>query len=203
MEFFLLPVQVRWSDMDPNFHLRHSVYYDWGALCRVEFLYKYELTADVMMNLQFGPILFREECVFKKEIRMGDVITIDVQLLKIRPDFSRWSIQHNIRKNGDETAAILTVDGAWMDVLQRKLTVPPDTVQHVFEKMSVGVGPYFRERQRSPAFTDRVRRRSGEAIKVLPPVGTYKCHIRLASQVALPSAVVIVVRGDDDVGCAL
>ena len=88
-----------------------------------------------MVKHHFGPILFREECVFKKEIRMGDVITIDVQLLKTRPDFSRWSIQHNIRKNGDETAAILTVDGAWMDVLQRKLTVPPDTVKHVFENM--------------------------------------------------------------------
>lgn len=66
---------------------------------------------------------------------MGDVISIDVQLLKTRDDFSRWSIQHYIRKNGDETAAIITVDGAWMDVVQRKLTVPPDAVKHVFEKM--------------------------------------------------------------------
>jgi acyl-CoA thioester hydrolase len=88
-----------------------------------------------MAKNHFGPILFREECVFKKEIRMGDVITIDAQLLKTRPDFSRWTIQHNIMKNGDETAAIITVDGAWMDVVQRKLTVPPDTVKHVYENM--------------------------------------------------------------------
>jgi acyl-CoA thioester hydrolase len=38
-------------------------------------------------------------------------------------------------KNGDETAAIITVDGAWIDVVQRKLTIPPDKVTHVFEKM--------------------------------------------------------------------
>ena len=44
-------------------------------------------------------------------------------------------IQHRIIKNGTEVAAIITVDGAWMDVVQRKLTVPPDTVKHVFEKM--------------------------------------------------------------------
>jgi acyl-CoA thioester hydrolase len=136
MEFFLLPVQVRWSDMDPNFHLRHSVYYDWGALCRVEFLYKYELTADVMMNLQFGPILFREECVFRKEIRLGDTVTINLELLKSRKDYSRWTIQHIIKKNED-ISAILTVDGAWLDTVKRKLFIPPQQVIHVFEQMPV------------------------------------------------------------------
>ena len=136
MEFFLLPVQVRWSDMDPNFHLRHSVYYDWGALCRVEFLYKYELTADVMMNLQSGPILFREECVFRKEIRLGDTVTINLELLKSRKDYSRWTIQHTIKKNED-ISAILTVDGAWLDTVKRKLFIPPQQVIHVFEQMPV------------------------------------------------------------------
>ncbi len=66
---------------------------------------------------------------------MGEQINIDVQLLKTRPDHSRWSIQHRITKNGDEIAAIITVDGAWMDVVQAQLTVPPETAMHVFEKM--------------------------------------------------------------------
>jgi acyl-CoA thioester hydrolase len=134
MESFIIPVQVRWSDMDPNFHLRHSVYYDWGALCRVEFLYKHELTADVMMKLQFGPILFKEECVFRKEIRLGDNVTINLQLLKSRKDYSRWTIQHTIKKSED-ISAILTVDGAWLDTMKRKLAIPPQQVIHVFGQM--------------------------------------------------------------------
>ena len=73
MQNFSRPVQIRWSDLDPNFHLRHSVYYDWGALCRIEFLYQFGLTTDIMQQLNFGPILFREECVFKKEIKMGGI----------------------------------------------------------------------------------------------------------------------------------
>jgi len=136
MEIFLLPVQVRWSDMDPNFHLRHSVYYDWGALCRIEFLYKYELTADVMVKLEFGPILFREECVFRKEIRFGDNVVINLELLKSRKDYSRWTILHTIKKN-DDLSAILTVDGAWLDTVKRKLAVPPQQVVHVFGQMPV------------------------------------------------------------------
>jgi acyl-CoA thioester hydrolase len=135
MNSYIKPIEIRWSDLDPNFHLRHSVYYDFGAYIRFSFLEEHGLTSSFMVKHQFGPILFREECVFKREIRKDNVITIDVQLLKSRPDHSRWTIQHRIIKNGDEIAAIITVDGAWMDVVQRKLTVPPDTVKHVFEKM--------------------------------------------------------------------
>ena len=72
MEDFVMPIQVRWSDLDPNFHLRHSVYYDWGAVCRVEYLNKAGLTLQRMQQLQIGLILFREECVFRREVRMGD-----------------------------------------------------------------------------------------------------------------------------------
>jgi acyl-CoA thioester hydrolase len=69
MEKFSKPVQLRWSDMDPNFHIRHSVYYDWGAMCRIDFLTQYGLTPAVMQQYSFGPIIFREECVFRKEIK--------------------------------------------------------------------------------------------------------------------------------------
>lgn len=135
MKEFIKEIQVRWSDLDPNFHLRHSVYYDWGAFCRIEFLIRHRLTAEVMEKLHFGPILFREECVFRKEIRLNDPVSMDLQLLKGKRDYSRWSIQHTIFKNENSTAAILTVDGAWMDTVKRKLITPPQEVLHVFDNM--------------------------------------------------------------------
>ncbi|NML21045.1 thioesterase [Pseudoflavitalea sp. G-6-1-2] len=135
MSAFLKPLEVRWSDLDPNFHLRHSVYYDYGAYARISFLEEHGLTAAFMAANQIGPILFREECVFRKEIRLGDTITIDLELLAAREDQSRWSIRHNILKNGDTVAAILTVEGAWMDVAKRKLTAPPEKVLEVFNNM--------------------------------------------------------------------
>lgn len=140
MNDFSRLIQIRWSDLDPNFHLRHSVYYDWGAFCRVEFLNAYGLTADVMQKLQFGPILFKEECVFRKEIKLGDEIKMNLQLIRARKDFSRWSIQHQIVKNGDVLCAVLTVDGAWMNIVQRKLTSPPEQVHEVFSKMPLAEG---------------------------------------------------------------
>jgi acyl-CoA thioester hydrolase len=135
MSSYIKTVEVRWSDLDPNFHLRHSVYYDYGAYCRIAFLDAHGLTVGFMAQNALGPILFREECVFRKEIKLGDVVTIDLQLLKAREDQSRWSIQHHIYKNTDTLAAVVTVEGAWMNTQLRKLTAPPEQILHVFNNM--------------------------------------------------------------------
>ena len=128
-------VQIRWSDLDPNFHLRHSVYYDWGAYCRVSFLNEHGLTAKAMQQLKIGPILFREEAVFRKEILSGDVVEINLMLTKAKGDFSRWSIEHQVVKDNGVLCAVLTVDGAWIDVEARKLTTPPKEAFEVFAAM--------------------------------------------------------------------
>jgi acyl-CoA thioester hydrolase len=135
MKEFSRVIQLRWSDLDPNFHIRHSVYYDWGAFVRVEFLNEHGLTSQVMQELKFGPILFREECIFRREIRSGEEIKMNLQLLRSKKDFSRWSIQHQITKADGTLCAAITVDGAWMDVVRRKLSSPPEKVHEVFDEM--------------------------------------------------------------------
>ena len=135
LKTFVKPVDIRWADLDPNFHLRHSVYYDYGAYCRIRFFEEFGLSNKVMQEMKFGPILFREEAVFRKEIRMGDELTIDLEVTKSRKDYSRWSIRHQLVKNGDNLAAILTVDGAWINTEMRKLASPPSALGEVFAKM--------------------------------------------------------------------
>lgn len=135
MNEYISRMQIRWADLDPNFHLRHSVYYDWGALCRMEYLNTAGITLNVMQRLGIGPILFREECVFRKEIKLEDEVFISLKLLRSRKDFSRWSFEHKIVKNVNTVAATLTVDGAWMDTVQRTLTVPPELILNVFEQI--------------------------------------------------------------------
>ena len=135
MKEFIKEMQVRWSDLDINGHLRHSVYYDWGTFCRVQFLNAHKLTLDAMIKLNISPILFREECVFRKEIFLNDKVTVNLELLNAKKNFSRWTIQHTIFKNADIVSAILTVDGAWIDITKRKLAVPTDEVANVFNLM--------------------------------------------------------------------
>ena len=129
------PVQIRWSDLDPNFHLRHSVYYDWGAYSRILFFNTNGLTGDVLRQLNIGPIIFREECVFRKEIRFEDEITVDLQVTKAKKDFSRWSVRHHIMKNKEVLAATLTLDLAWINTIERKLAIPPQQVIAAIDSM--------------------------------------------------------------------
>jgi acyl-CoA thioester hydrolase len=119
--------------MDPNIHMRHSVYYDLGAQCRLQFLYQNGITAQFMHEHHIGVILMREECLFKREIHLGDRLVVNLRLLSATRDYSRWSMQNQLIKNGDVLAAVITVDGAWMDIRKRKLAAPPPEVCKAFE----------------------------------------------------------------------
>ncbi len=134
MNQYSKPVEIRWSDLDPNFHVRHSVYYDMGAYVRMSFLMEYGLGAAVLQQHQIGPILFREECLFKREIKFGDQLSINLWLKQCSPSYSRWTIEHEILINNETIAAIITVDGAWMDIVKRRLTIPETLVTPTFEQ---------------------------------------------------------------------
>ena len=132
METFSRTIQIRWSDMDANRHLRHSAYYDYAAAMRIMVLSDSGLTLKKLEEFEIGPILFREEAIFKREIRLDDRITVDVVLVKSTADFSRWSLRHQFIKEDGTLAAIVNIDGAWLDLIKRKLVVPHEMVQRIF-----------------------------------------------------------------------
>lgn len=96
-----------------------------AAMVRNGYLEENGLTLNVLKEQHFGPVIFREECVFRKEIMAHDEISIRIEVIKLRKDFSRWSIRNLFLKEDGTLAAILTVEGAWMDTRERKLTAPP------------------------------------------------------------------------------
>jgi acyl-CoA thioester hydrolase len=131
---FSIKVQIRWADIDANRHLRHSAYYDYGATIRMKFLLEGGLTSEKFEELKVGPVLFREEAIFKREVKLEDHITVDAVLTKATADFSRWSLRHNFIKEDGSLAAIVSVDAAWMDIVKRKLTVPNALIQEIFSR---------------------------------------------------------------------
>ncbi len=135
MDAFIKNIEVRWADLDPNFHVRHSAYYDYGASVRIDFLQQNGITLQLMKEKSFGLVIFREECVFKRELSIDDKIAIDLTLVKATEDYARWTLRHHIYKSEDTLSAILTLDGSWIDVIKRKLTVPPEEVTSKFSNL--------------------------------------------------------------------
>lgn len=126
---------LRWADIDANFHLRHSVYYDLCAQQRMDALSAAGLTMGTMKELHFGPVLFREECTFRREIKLHDEVYVDLHLRHLSRDHGRFSFAHTFVKVGGTYCATLVVDGAWMDTVARKLTVPPPIAREAMESL--------------------------------------------------------------------
>ncbi len=132
MNIYKTPLNIRWADIDANRHLRHSVYYDFAAAMRMNILNSRGLTTEKLIEYHIGPILFREEALFKREVKLEDKVEIDVHMSKCMADYSRWSLRHSITKPDGTVCTIITVDGAWMDLEKRKLTIPNEFIQSIF-----------------------------------------------------------------------
>jgi len=117
-------LNLRWSDLDPNFHLRHSSYYDLAAQDRIEILHDYGITIEVMKAENVGPVLFKEQCEFKREIHLNSKIHIVTQLLKMKKDGSFWIIQHEFLSEENKLHALIIVEGSWINTIKRKLARP-------------------------------------------------------------------------------
>ncbi|KAA3437865.1 acyl-CoA thioesterase [Rufibacter hautae] len=123
---------VIWAQVDANMHLRHSAYADFAAQARISMLDSLGLDFKVFQHLKLGPILFREELQYLREVGMNDHIKIETVLTKSRADGSRWSIRHELYRGDGVKAAIINVEGAWMDLAKRKLAALPEDLAQKF-----------------------------------------------------------------------
>lgn len=124
--------QVLWSQIDANQHMRHSAYADFGAQARLDMLESLGLKPSELFKYKIGPVLFREELFYLREVAINDFIKVSCELVKARSDGSRWSIRHEIFRGDGIKAAIIITDGAWIDMEKRKITALPSALLELF-----------------------------------------------------------------------
>ncbi|GGG42149.1 acyl-CoA thioesterase [Hymenobacter glacieicola] len=126
---------VRWADMDPNGHMRHSAYADYAAQHRIEYLAAHGFTLMRFAQLGLGPILFREDTRFLKELHINETLRVTGELSGLSEDGSRWNILHTLFKPDGRPAATVAVEGAWLDLRARKLLVPPPEITALMREL--------------------------------------------------------------------
>ncbi|MFD2969839.1 acyl-CoA thioesterase [Sphingobacterium bambusae] len=117
--------QVLWAQLDPNRHLRHSAYADFCAQARSNMLNKAGLSLAEFAKNHIGPILFREELIYHREIGLDERIFVKVEMNRLNLKNYRFSFRHEIYKENGIKAATVNVDGAWLNLVERKLTGIP------------------------------------------------------------------------------
>lgn len=130
---FKITFKTKWSDFDPNRHMRHTAYNDYAAEVRVRFFQEHGLSINEFAKLNIGPVLFKEETSFLKEIHIGENIEVHMELEGVSKGIERWRFNHQIFNQEGQLAAEIKVYGAWIDLLKRKLTVPPAEFMKIFE----------------------------------------------------------------------
>ncbi len=123
--------EIIWANLDPNMHLRHTAYNDYAAQTRLSYFIEFGLSVAKIQKAGIGPILFREDTRFLKEVKMGESIRVDCVVNGLRKDGSRWNIFHHIWRSDQEIAATIQVEGAWIDISRRKLAIPDEEVRDI------------------------------------------------------------------------
>lgn len=133
---FKCTFKTRWSDFDPNRHLRHTAYNDYAAESRVRYLNEHGFTMKRFAKENIGPILFKEETTFYREVKMGEDISIEILLEGLSENGERFKFLHKIYKEDGVLAAEIIVLGAWLDLRIRKLTPPPEDMVKTFKDLT-------------------------------------------------------------------
>lgn len=123
---FKVEFNTKWSDFDPNRHMRHTAYNDYAAEVRIRYFAEAGFPVDEIAADGIGPILFTEFTSFRKEIHTGEKIIANAKLKGLSEDKGKWKIQHEIFNEAGDLAAIIEVYGAWIDLNKRRLTLLPE-----------------------------------------------------------------------------
>mgnify|MGYP002639620022 CR=1 FL=1 len=132
---FQITFKTKWADFDANRHMRHTAYNDYAAETRVRYFKQQGFTIDDFAEDNFGPVLFKEETSFYKEIHMGEDITINLSLKAVSSKSERWKLQHQVFNEAGKLAAQINVYGAWIDIVKRKLAVPTEKFHNIFSAL--------------------------------------------------------------------
>ena len=132
---YKIDFHTKWADFDANKHMRHTAYNDYAAECRIRFFNDNGFPIDQFENEHFGPVLFKEETNFYREIKLGESINIELFLEGMSEKGERFKMFHKIFREDGILAAEIRIYAAWMDLITRKLTTPPITIVATFNSL--------------------------------------------------------------------
>ena len=117
--------RVGWSDLDANAHMGNSSYLDHASNTRMMFFALNGFTVACFASEKFGPVVVKDELVYRKELRLMDEFTVDFEAAGASADGVQFRVRNTFRNAAGEIAAIVTSEGVWFDLERRRPRVPP------------------------------------------------------------------------------
>lgn len=127
--------RVGWSDLDGNAHVGNSSYLDYASNTRFLFFTQNSFPASRFASEKFGPVIARDELVYRKELRLMDEFRVDFEAVGVSQDGVRFRVRNTFRNTAGEVLATVTSEGVWFDLESRRPRPPPSDLDSVMRKL--------------------------------------------------------------------
>ena len=120
-----------WGDMDFNSHMKNTAYLDKAADSRMFFFAENGFSSSNFMRLNIGPVIMKDEITYYKEMNLLEEFKVTLKLAGAADDGTRFILRNEFFKSDGLKACKLTSMGGWLDLKDRKLITPPDTLFNI------------------------------------------------------------------------
>ena len=127
--------EIRWSDIDANGHLANSAYVNFMSHTRMAFMIENGLNQAELYKFNLGPVVFYEHIYYFKELFMGKIVTVSLQLKGLSGDGQFFEFVHNFYDYKGRNYARCNMLGSWIDLTTRKLTPLPRAMYQTFNRL--------------------------------------------------------------------
>jgi acyl-CoA thioester hydrolase len=114
-------IGVRFHELDPYGHVNHAVYLHYFEQARIELLDAVGYGLARLEELGFALVVIEVRVRFLQPAFAGDVLTVESDIVDVRPASSRW---HQRLLRGDEVLATNDVRAAITDLSGRPIAAP-------------------------------------------------------------------------------
>lgn len=115
-----------WGDMDFNSHMRNTAFLDKSADVRMMFFSENGFPMAEFLRRKMGPVIRKDELEYFKEVRLLDELRVTLMIAGLAEDGSRFLLRNEFWRADETLAATVTSAGGWLDLVLRKLVVPPE-----------------------------------------------------------------------------
>jgi acyl-CoA thioester hydrolase len=127
---FSVTFRVGWAQTDANAHMRNTAFLDLCVDTRFMYFAQQGVAAE-FERLRVGPVIFRDEVDYFRELRLLESVRVTLALCGLSEDGSRFRLRNELFAADGTLAARVTSNGAWLNLVTRKLTPPPESVAAV------------------------------------------------------------------------
>jgi acyl-CoA thioester hydrolase len=118
--------------------MANTAYLDRASDARALYLANSGFPAARFVTERMGPVVIRDELVYRKELRLHDEFVVDLLAAGLSVDGTRFRLENNFRNASNESVATVTSDGVWFDLDARRPRPPPKDLDAVMRQTPRG-----------------------------------------------------------------